>query len=321
MPHVTHLEKPSLTATERGKAQSLSEFFSQPFWKQPGILRHISELKKRVKLIAIAYFANLIFWLLLPAAAFDPSALFTGLYKPMIALVLNNALSLAGGRITLISGTLTAPLEIYFLAGAVMALVTSSPIIGYEIFKFVDPALYPKEKKLLGRFMVGFVGLLVGGAAVGYFLLTPAIIRFMTYFAHVFGIESVITAGDYYGMVLITVAATAISFTTPAVFLLLVEFGILSSRALTKNRLIIYLGLYVVIAAITPEPVVGHFGMFFPLVIMLEISAVLAKRIEKRRGTPALFGAAEEKVKKCRYCGTTLEDDVRFCPSCGKSQS
>ncbi len=274
-----------------------------------------------MKLIAIAYFANLIFWLLLPAQAFDPSALFTGLYKPMIALVLINALNLAGGRITIISGTLTAPLEIYFLAGAIMALVTASPVIGYEIFRFVDPALYPKERKLMGRFMFGFVGLLIGGAAIGYFVLTPAIIRFMTYFAHVFGIQPVVTAGDYYGMVLITTGATAIAFTTPAVFLLLVQFGILSSRALTKNRLIIYLGLYVVIAVITPEPVVGHFGMFFPIVIMLEISAVIARRIEKRRGGTALIGASEEKVDKCRYCGARFGKDDKFCPECGRSKS
>lgn len=290
-------------------------------WKQSGLAQHLGELKKRVKIIAFAYIANIVFWLILPAEAFDLSGLFSGLYKPMIALVLDNVEGLAAGRVTIIAGTLTAPLEIYFLAGAIMALVTSSPVIGYEIFRFVDPALYPKEKKLLGRFMVAFVGLLVGGAAVGYFLLTPAIIRFVTYFARIFNIVPFVTAGDYYGMVLITVGATAISFTTPAVFVLLVQFGILSSTALTKNRLIIYLGLYLVIAVVTPEPVVGHFGMFFPIVIMLEISAIIARRIERKRGGGAGAVAAEEQIDKCAYCGARLNKGIQFCPDCGRSRA
>ena len=146
-------------------------------WKQSGISQHLGELKRRVKIIAIAYIANIIFWLIIPAETLDLSGLFSGQYKPMIALVLDNVEGLAGGRVTIIAGSLTAPLEIYFLAGAIMALVTSSPVIAYELFKFVDPALYAKEKRLLSRFMVAFVGLLVGGAAVGYFLLTPAIDR------------------------------------------------------------------------------------------------------------------------------------------------
>ena len=185
--------------------------------------------------IAIVYITNIAFWTLIPAQAFDPAALLSGMYRPMIALVVDNAASLGGGKITIISGSLTAPIQIYLLASAVMALVTSSPIIGYEIFKFVVPALYPNEKSLIGNFTTAFVGLFMGGAAVGYFILTPAIIRFMSYWSTIFNIQPVVTAGDYFGMVFITTGASAIAFTTPAVFVLLVQLGILSSSALTKN--------------------------------------------------------------------------------------
>jgi sec-independent protein translocase protein TatC len=282
------------------------------------LMEHLSELKKRLKVIAIAYIASMVFWMLLPAQAFNPSALFTGMYRPMIAIVVDNAANLAGGKITIISGSLTAPLEIYFLASAVMAMVTSSPVIGYEIFKFVDPALYPNEKRLVGNFMTAFVGLFVGGAAIGYFLLAPAIIRFMSYWATLFNIQSVVTAGDYFGMVFITTGATAIAFTTPVVFVLLVQLGILSSSALTKNRLIVYLGLYVIIAMVTPEPVVGHFGMFFPIVILLEISAVIARRIEKKREKGGSGGGSMQK-DRCAYCGAHKGPNKQFCPVCGRA--
>ncbi len=299
----------------------MTEPTEQPPSRQMSLWEHLGELKKRVKVAAIAYFVNLVFWLLLPAEAFDPSALFTGLYKPMIALILDNAVGLAAGRLTIISGTVTAPLEVYLLAGAIMALVTSSPVMAYEIFRFVDPALYPNERKILGRFMTAFVGLLVGGAVVGYFILTPAIIRFMVYFAQIFSISPFVTAGDYFALVFITTGATAIAFTTPAIFVLLVQYGIISSSALTKNRLIVYLGLYVTIAAITPEPVVGHFGMFFPIVIMLEISVLVARRIERKRGTVVPAGGARPQVDKCAYCGSQLETGRQFCLNCGRSRT
>jgi sec-independent protein translocase protein TatC len=128
----------------------------------------------------------------------------------------------------------------------------------------------------------------------------------------------VVTAGDYFGMVFITTGATAIAFTAPAIFVLMVQLGIISSSALTKNRLIVYLGLYIVIAALTPEPIVGHFGMFFPIVILLEISAVIARRIEKKRGKA---GAGEGPTRKdtCAYCGARKYPGVQFCPSCGRA--
>jgi sec-independent protein translocase protein TatC len=286
--------------------------------KTESLMEHLVELKKRLKVVAIAFIASMVFWMLLPAQALDPSALLTGMYRPMIALVVDNAAGLSGGKISIIAGSLTAPLEIYFLASAVMALVTSSPVIGYEIYKFVNPALYPNEKSLVGNFMTAFVGLLVGGAAVGYFLLAPAIIRFMGYWAAIFNIQSVVTASDYFGLVFITTGATAIAFTTPAIFVLLVRLGILSSTALTHNRLIVYLGLYIGIAVLTPEPVVGHFGMFFPIVIMLEISAVIARRIEKKRETVG-GGEGFTLMNRCAYCGARKDPDKQFCPACGRA--
>ncbi len=280
---------------------------------------HLRELKQRVKMIAIAYIASLVFWLLIPVGAFDPSALFTGMYYPMIAVILNNAKDLAAGRITIIMGSMTAPLEIYFLASAIISLITASPVIGYEIYKFVDPALRPGERQKLTKFMTAFTGLLVTGALIGYFILVPAIIRFMAFFAQIIGASTLVTAGDYYGMVFIAVGATAIAFTTPSVFLLLVDYGIVSTNALAKNRLIVYLTLYVIVAALTPEPVVGHFGMFFPIVGMLEVSILIGRRMERNRAIKN--GTLIEQEPRCRYCKAKLDPRKAFCPKCGRAKT
>ncbi len=291
------------------------------FWATT-LREHLSELKYRVKIIGVAMIGSLVFWLLIPYEAFDPSALFTGLYRPMITIVFAQAKNLAAGKLTLIQGTLTAPLEVYFLGGIVMSLITSSPVIGYEIYKFIDPALYPNEKKMVYRFTLGFFGLFTVGAAIGWFILTPAIIRFMIFFAGIVQAEPIINVGDFYALVFTIVGASAISFTTPVIFLLLVSLGIISTTALTRNRLFVYLALYIIIAALTPEPVVGHFGMFFPIVGMLEVSALIGRRIEKNRalreGRP--WPPPEQVIEKCKYCKAELDMTKSFCPNCGRSR-
>ena len=285
-----------------------------------GIWDHIGELKKRLKVVAIAIIASLVFWLLFPENAFDPSALFTGMYAPMISIVLNNAKDLAAGRVTLIMGGMTDPLEVYFIAGAVMSLLTASPVIGYEIYKFVEPALKENEKSKMTKFMAGFLGLFSLGAFIGYFILMPAMIRFMAFFAGVIGSSTLVNASDYYTMVFIGTGATAMAFTTPSIFLLLVDLGIISTNALAKNRLIVYLILYVIIAMLVNEPVVGHFGMFFPIVGMLELSIILGRRIERKRaekkGLPPPYEAP-----RCKYCNAKLDEKKPFCPKCGRAKT
>ena len=282
------------------------------------LMGHLGELKKRLKVVALAFIASFVFWLLFPAKAFDPSALFTGLYYPMVSMVLNNAKGLAAGRLTLIMGGMTDPLEIYFIAGAVMSLLTSSPVIGYEVYKFAEPALKPGEKSKLTKFMVGFLGLFTLGALIGYFVLLPAMIRFMTYFGAMVGASTIVNASDYYGMIFIGVGATALAFTTPAIFLLLVDLEIISTNALAKNRLIIYLILYVIIAFLVNEPVVGHFGMFFPIVGMLELSIVLGRRMERNRAEKRGFSPAPSKPR-CKYCDAELVAGNPYCPRCRRA--
>ena len=289
---------------------------------KPGALmslrEHLGELKRRLKVVAIAFIASFVFWLLFPAGGMDPSALFTGMYRPMISMVLDNAKGLAQGRLTLIMGGMTDPLEIYFISGAVMSMLTSSPVIGYEFYKFVEPAFKPNEKSKLMKFMAGFLGLFTTGALIGYFILLPAMIRFMTYFGGIVGASSIVNASDYYGMVFIGTGATALAFTTPAIFLLLVDLGVLSTNALAKNRLIVYLILYVMIAMLVNEPVVGHFGMFFPIVGMLELSIILGRRIERKRGVKPNVLLAPASPK-CKHCNSDLGSSKSFCPHCGKA--
>jgi sec-independent protein translocase protein TatC len=252
------------------------------------------------------------------------------MYQPFVSYVMDHAQSLAAGRVTIISGSLTSPLEIYFYASAILAFLTASPAIAYEVFRFVDPALLPSERSVVYKFLSAFVGLLAGGALMGYFILAPATIRFMSYFGVVVNAQPIITAADYYGMIFLIVGATALAFTTPAFFVLLIRFGIVSTSTLTKNRLMVYGVLYIAIVLLTPEPLVAHVGMFLPIVALMEVSVIVGKRVERNRikasepretlaptgtGTPSPFGQA------CSYCGAQMTVGSRFCPTCSRAQA
>jgi sec-independent protein translocase protein TatC len=286
--------------------------------KEMTFVEHIIELRNRLKVIATSFVLALIFWMAFPRDLLSPNPgeLVAGTYRPMINFVLERTLELAEGRVRIISGTVTSPLEVYFVASSLMALATISPIIGYELYAYVNPALYPHERRLVWGFMAAFVGLFTAGALFCYFLVMPLVIRFMAFFAEVIGAEFTIIASEYYLMVFSTVVLMGFLFTVPAVFALLVRLGILSTSIVTRNRLYVYGILYIIIAFITPDGwLVANTVLFLPMVVLTEAAVLIAKRFERER-----MRQETEMTKRCKFCGETMPYSEVFCPKCGRAQ-
>lgn len=286
--------------------------------KEMTFTEHLIELRNRLKVVIVSFVVALVFWMAFPRDFISPNPeeLVTGTYRPIINLVLEKTLELAGGRARIIAGTVTSPLEVYFVASALMALATISPIIGYEIYAYVNPALYPHERRLIWGFMSAFVGLFAIGALFCYFLVMPLVIRFMAFFTDVIGAEFTVTAGDYYMMVFSTVVLMGFLFTVPAIFVLLVRLGILSTSIVTRNRLYVYGILYIIIAIITPDGwLVANTVLFLPMVLLTETAVLVAKRFERER-----MREGAELTKRCKFCGAQMPYEEVFCPSCGRAQ-
>jgi sec-independent protein translocase protein TatC len=288
--------------------------------KEMTLYEHLMELRDRLKVVAIFYIASLLFWLVFPKnlSLGEIGAIISGEYVPMITLVLEHAASMSQGAVKIIPGTLTSPLEIYFIAAALMALITTIPVIGYEFYMYVDPALYPHERRLIWGFMGAFISLYAVGSIFSYFFVVPLVIRFMVIFARIIGIppeQTFVTAGDYYMLVFSTVALMGLLFTFPAIFVLLVRFGLISTSLFTKNRLYAYGLLYILIAFITPDGwLVGNTMLFLPLVVLMEVAVLVAKRFEKAREVGAY------SAPRCKFCGGEIPEGSVFCSKCGRSQ-
>jgi len=289
-----------------------------------GFWEHVKELKQRLKVVFIVLFAATAFFALFPSKPADMfTAKFwtTGLYAPVVSLILNWIRNFVAPKgLQIISLEIGAPFEIYFLASIVFGLLVSSPVIAYEIYKFVDPALYPNERKFVYRFVFGFTGLFIAGGLFGLFILSPFIVYTVILFSHVVGSLPTLSVSDFYSMILVTIGLTGFGFTTPEIFVLLVKFRVVKTSIISKNRIWFYFILYIITAIITPDGgPLADIALFIPMALLWEVALFIAKRYE-RISPPTSIVAVSDKLKKCAYCGQTMADSDVFCGKCGKSQ-
>ena len=288
---------------------------------------HLTELKQRVKIIFITLIATTIFFMVFPADPWDllnSHAWVNGFYKPAITIVLNWIKGYVAPKgLQIISLEIGAPLEVYFLASLFFALLVSSPVIAYEIYKFVDPALRSDERRTVYSFVTGFTLLFVIGAMFGLLVLSPFITWTVILFSGIVGSTPIISVMDFYSMVFTFTIFTGLAFTIPAIFVLLAKFRLVKASTMTKYRLYIWAIIYIITAIITPDggPLADAL-LFFPVIVIWEIAVVVAKRYEK--GVEPLTGLEKvsktESSDKCKFCGKKLKPPSVFCPKCGKAQ-
>ena len=212
------------------------------------IYEHLSELASRLKIVLYSLFITTTIFMVFPA---NPSFIKNpfAFYDPLISLVLRQVVNdVLPTGIQLIAGEFTAPLEIYLIASVLLGVAVSSPVIAYEIYRYIDPALYPEERKAVYPFVVSFTILFLIGAVFGYKILAPFMLWAMLPFFRLTGAVAIIYVMDFYSLVFITTLTTGFSFTMPVFFVLLVRFGIIKTSYVTTRRRYIYAALYIITA-------------------------------------------------------------------------
>jgi sec-independent protein translocase protein TatC len=200
------------------------------------LMEHLDELRKRIIhsalylaagfIIAWIFRVSLLNFLQAPLLKIGKSLVFT---HPMDALNLN--------------------LQVALLGGAIMA----APFILYQVWLFIAPGLYQKEKRFVLPFMGATVALFLTGAAFGYFYVLPGAIKILVIqFGHDF--TPMITIEDYSSFFLSIILGLGISFELPILIFFLAMFGIVSPKFLWKNIRYAILAVFFVAAAICPSP-------------------------------------------------------------------
>ncbi|MGA2547640.1 MAG: twin-arginine translocase subunit TatC [Rectinemataceae bacterium] len=164
-------------------------------------------------------------------------------------------------------------------------IVLSFPVWAFQILRFVSPGLKPEEKRGLFPLLVSAVLLFAAGTAFGYYLLWGMIRVLIRLFPA--QVEYFPSAVDYLSFVVFFLLACGIAFEMPCMLILLVRLRILKSDLLRKKRRVAYFILFAFAEIITPvsDPIVAPMTVMLPLVILYEISLLVARRIEARRPT------------------------------------
>ncbi|RUM36957.1 MAG: twin-arginine translocase subunit TatC [Desulfobulbus sp.] len=170
----------------------------------------------------------------------------------------------------------------YLKLALVCGILVASPVIFYQIWRFIAPGLYQHEKKVLLPF--SFVSSLcfLGGAAFGYYVVFPPAFRFLIGYSSEF-LEPMPAVSEYFSLALRLLLAFGVVFELPVLMVFLAKIGLVDAPFLVKNRKYAFLIAFIIAAVLTPTPdVVNQFFMAAPLVVLYEIS-ILAVRFFARK--------------------------------------
>ncbi len=288
--------------------------FFEGFWG------HVTEFIKRMKIVLAVFVVSLFVMLVLPGNS-DFFAT-TENYKPLMSvlLVYIGNLFLPQG-VQLFASSMSDPITLYAYAAVMFAVGITLPIFAYEAYKFIDPALYPHEKHAVFPFVTVVSALFVLGAFFGFFFLAPSFIQGFIPFYNAVNAMEIFPIMDFYSTVFFTVIISGILFTIPAFFVLLVKFGVLHTKTVTKQRKYIWAGLVIVAMLISPGATpIGDLYLFLALLSLVEISIFAGKIFEKRIGK----GNSQSLLSKwfstqaptCKYCNSAIEANQPYCPNC-----
>jgi sec-independent protein translocase protein TatC len=243
------------------------------------LLDHLIELRKRLIRSLLVIFALLI------VCFFFAGTIFDVLVQPYREAV-------APAPVELIY---TAPQEFFFTQLSLAffgALFLGFPYLATEVYGFVAPGLYKKERRAFIPYLVATPVFFVLGAAMVYFAVLPLAMRFF-HAMETTEITMLVKVSEYLGLAMTLILAFGICFQLPVVLTLLAQIDLVSSATLKKGRRYAIVGILVFAAFITPPDPVSQIGLALPMYLLYEISILSVRWIEKRRAAALAAAGAE----------------------------
>lgn len=235
--------------------------------KQP-FMSHLEELRKRLIVCAITV-----------GVGFVIAYIFSEHLFQLLILPLKEVMPEGGQLIfTNLPEMFFAYLKVAFIAG----ILASAPLIFYQIWLFVAPGLYRKEKKYLIPFVVSSTFLFVGGALFGYFVVFPFGFKFFIGFANEY-VKALPSVKQYLSFSIKLLFAFGVVFELPVVIFFLAKIGVVTPKLLRKKRKYAILLTFALAAILTPPDVITQCMMAVPLIVLYEIGILVARIARKKK--------------------------------------
>lgn len=236
---------------------------------QMPLTSHLIELRQR--LVRVLGLVLVLFLALLPFA----NRSYEWLSKPLRAQLPEHATMIA----TDVTATFMAP----FKLNVFVAIMIAMPYILHQIWQFVAPALYNKEKRIAIPMLLSSILLFYVGVAFAYFITLPAILTFFLHAAP----ESVAPMTDinsYLAFCLKLFLVFGVTFEVPVAVLLLILAGIVNVDTLVSKRRYIIVGCFFIAMFITPPDALSMTMLAIPMWLLFELGLLFGRMLEKQRG-------------------------------------
>jgi sec-independent protein translocase protein TatC len=230
------------------------------------LLSHLIELRSR--LIKIAAAVVLLFAALVPFA----QRIFEVVSRPLVE-VLPGQQMIA----TAVASPLLTPFKLTFF----VALFGAMPIILYQIWAFVAPGLYKKEKHFAFPLLASSIVLFYAGVAFAYFVVFPLVFGFFTAVTPD-GVEMMTDISAYLDFITTIVLAFGLAFEVPIATVLVVWTGLTTAAKLGKARPYVFLMAFVVGMLLTPPDVISQTLLAIPVYLLYELGIIMSRVFAKK---------------------------------------
>ncbi len=232
------------------------------------LMSHLLELRNRLlKAMATLLVA------FIPCAIFA-NELFSIVAQPLIDKLPEGSTLLATGIVS----TFMTPFKVSFY----VALGISMPVVLYQIWAFVAPGLYRREKRFAVPLLVSSVFLFYSGVLFAYFVVFPVMFPFLIGTTPG-GVTYAPDITSYLDFVLAMFFAFGIAFEVPVAVVLLVLTGLVNVEKLGQNRGYVLIGIFIVAAFLTPPDAISQIIMAVPMYLLYEGGLVMARLMQKMR--------------------------------------
>ncbi|HEY2422234.1 MAG TPA: twin-arginine translocase subunit TatC [Neobacillus sp.] len=243
--------------------------------KEHHFIEHFDELRKRLIISAVAFIVFLAIGLI---------------YTKQIYLFFMGNL----GYKLMVLGP-SDIMWIYFHIATIFAAAGTIPILAWQIWLFVKPALKAFERKTALFYIPAMFFLFIGGLAFGYLVIFPGIMKFLIKMGDGLMVNS-FTAEKYLSFLINMTLPFGIAFEMPLVLMFLTTLGIVNPYKVVKLRKFAYLILVIIASMISPPEIFSHLSVAVPLILLFEISIFLSKLVYKKKQKRLALLAAETEL-------------------------
>lgn len=224
-------------------------------------LEHLEDLRKRLFYSVVAV-----------AIGFIPGWVFS---KQLYTILARPVTQYLPPGTKLAFTTLTAPFMLYMKMAALASVFFMSPFVFLQLWYFIAPGLYQKEKKHVIPFVLMTTLFFSLGAVFGYFIVFPLACRFFLTLGSDF--QPVITVDQYFGFALQVLLGIALVFEMPTLIFFLAKMGLVTARWMIRNFKYAVLAVFVIAAVITPTPdVITQSIVALPMLGLYGLSILIA---------------------------------------------